>query len=83
MIKSGEMYINIITLHVIMYNKCLRISFFFPSALSTEDKLEYNFYPVASGQLQFRIKAANDAHIALTTGPHEGEPMYEVKIIEK
>ncbi|XP_068981979.1 uncharacterized protein [Bombus flavifrons] len=49
-------------------------------ALSTEDKLEYNFYPVASGQLQFRIKAANDAHIALTTGPHEGEPMYEVFI---
>ncbi|XP_033188930.1 uncharacterized protein LOC117156210 isoform X3 [Bombus vancouverensis nearcticus] len=49
-------------------------------ALSTEDKLEYNFYPVASGQLQFRIKAPNDAHIALTTGPHEGEPMYEVFI---
>ncbi|XP_031774382.1 uncharacterized protein LOC100869921 isoform X4 [Apis florea] len=49
-------------------------------ALSTEDKLEYNFYPVASGQLQFRIKAPNDAHIALTTGPQEGEPMYEVFI---
>ncbi|XP_076234199.1 uncharacterized protein LOC143179071 isoform X3 [Calliopsis andreniformis] len=49
-------------------------------ALNTEDKLEYNFYPVASGQIQFRIKAANDAHIALTTGPQEGEPMYEVFI---
>ncbi|KAI4481292.1 hypothetical protein M0804_009412 [Polistes exclamans] len=50
------------------------------TALSTEDKLEYNFYPVTSGQVQFRVKAANDAHIALTTGPHEGEPMYEVFI---
>ncbi|XP_034177579.1 uncharacterized protein LOC117603005 isoform X4 [Osmia lignaria lignaria] len=49
-------------------------------ALSTEDKLEYHFYPVASGQIQFRVKAANDAHVALTTGPHEGEPMYEVFI---
>ncbi|XP_014612835.1 PREDICTED: uncharacterized protein LOC106791603 isoform X2 [Polistes canadensis] len=49
-------------------------------SLSTEDKLEYNFYPVTSGQVQFRVKAANDAHIALTTGPHEGEPMYEVFI---
>ncbi|XP_017757606.1 PREDICTED: uncharacterized protein LOC108548956 isoform X5 [Eufriesea mexicana] len=47
-------------------------------ALSTENKLEYNFYPVASGQLQFRVKTSNDAHIALTTGPQEGEPMYEV-----
>lgn len=50
-------------------------------ALSTEDKLEYNFYPVASGQIQFRIKAPNDAHVALTTGPQEGDPMYEVSKI--
>ncbi|XP_023289355.1 uncharacterized protein LOC105697458 isoform X2 [Orussus abietinus] len=50
------------------------------NALSTEDKLEYNFYPVSSGQVQFRIKAPNDAHIALTTGPNEGDPMYEVFI---
>lgn len=49
-------------------------------SLSTEDKLEYQFYPCASGQLQFRIRAPNDAHVALTTGPHEGEPMYEVFI---
>nr|XP_033324070.1 uncharacterized protein LOC117219218 isoform X3 [Megalopta genalis] len=55
-------------------------SLFDPSALSTEDKLEYKFYPVATGQVQFRVKAANDAHVALTTGPEEGEPMYEVFI---
>ncbi|XP_012524783.1 uncharacterized protein LOC105830158 isoform X2 [Monomorium pharaonis] len=49
-------------------------------SLSTEDKLEYHFYPVTAGQIQFRVKAPNDAHIALTTGPQEGEPMYEVFI---
>ncbi|KAK2582902.1 hypothetical protein KPH14_008972 [Odynerus spinipes] len=49
-------------------------------SLSTEDKLEYHFYPVTSGQVQFRVKAPNDAHVALTSGPHEGEPMYEVFI---
>jgi len=48
------------------------------SALSTEDKLEYHFYPVSAGQIQFRVRAPNDAHIALTTGPNEGDPMYEV-----
>ncbi|XP_008546651.1 uncharacterized protein LOC103570631 isoform X1 [Microplitis demolitor] len=49
-------------------------------SLSTEDKLEYKFYPVSSQQLQFRVKAPNDAHIALTAGPFEGEPMFEVFI---
>lgn len=49
-------------------------------SLSTEDKLEYNFYPVTSGQVQFRVKAPHDAHIALTSGPSEGEPMYEIFI---
>ncbi|XP_015586318.1 uncharacterized protein LOC107263519 isoform X1 [Cephus cinctus] len=49
-------------------------------SLSTEDKLEYQFYPVTSGQIQFRVKTANDAHVALTTGPTEGDPMYEVFI---
>lgn len=41
--------------------------------------MEYHFYPVTAGQIQFRIKAANDAHVALTTGPQEGDPMYEVR----
>lgn len=49
-------------------------------SLSTEDKLEYHFYPVTRGQIQFRVKASNDAHVALTSQPHEGEPMYEVFI---
>ncbi|KDR23720.1 C3 and PZP-like alpha-2-macroglobulin domain-containing protein 8 [Zootermopsis nevadensis] len=47
---------------------------------TTEDKLEYQFNPVTSGALHFKVKAANDAHIALTAGPAEGDPMYEIFI---
>ncbi|XP_033228796.1 C3 and PZP-like alpha-2-macroglobulin domain-containing protein 8 isoform X2 [Belonocnema kinseyi] len=46
--------------------------------IDTEDKLEYQFIPVTGSQLQFRVRASNDAHVALTPGPQEGEPMYEV-----
>ncbi|XP_072393497.1 uncharacterized protein [Diabrotica undecimpunctata] len=48
--------------------------------LDTEDKLEYNFFPNSSGFVQFRVRAANDAHLALTTQAAECEPMYEVFI---
>lgn len=48
---------------------------------TTEDKLEYQFNPVTSGKLQFKVRTANDAHVALTTGPAEGDPMYEVSYI--
>ena len=51
------------------------------AALETEDKLEYQFIPVFGGQIQFRVKAPHDAHVALTPGPEEGEPMYEVRKI--
>jgi Flp pilus assembly protein TadG len=44
----------------------------------TEDKFEYNFTAVTSGKLRFKVRAPNDAHVALTTGPTEGNPMYEV-----
>lgn len=46
----------------------------------TEDNLQYQFYPVSSGSVQFKVRATNDAHIALTMGPQETEPMYEVMI---
>lgn len=65
-------YLDLTTLANDMYE--LRFS-----ALSTEDKLEYRFYPVTAGQIQFRVKANNDAHIALTMEPQEGDPMYEVR----
>jgi len=44
----------------------------------TEDKFEYNFTAVKSEKLRFRVRAPNDAHVALTTGPTEGNPMIEV-----
>jgi hypothetical protein len=44
----------------------------------TEDKYEFNLAPVTSGKLRFKVRAPNDAHVALTTGPAEGYPMYEV-----
>jgi hypothetical protein len=47
----------------------------------TEDKFEYNFTAVTSGKLRFRVRAPHDAHVALTTGPNEGDPMYEVSIV--
>jgi len=44
----------------------------------TDDKFLYNFTAVTSGKLRFRVRAPNDAHVALTTGPEEGNPMIEV-----
>ncbi|XP_028032564.1 uncharacterized protein LOC114244849 [Bombyx mandarina] len=48
--------------------------------VATDDNLQYQFFPVSSGSVQFKVRAANDAHIALTTGPQESDPMYEVMI---
>jgi len=56
-------------------NVCLSTEF------ETEDKLEYRFNPVISEELHFMVRAPNDAHVALTTGPTEGNQMYEVSNI--
>ncbi|XP_053617747.1 uncharacterized protein LOC128679486 isoform X2 [Plodia interpunctella] len=48
--------------------------------VATEDNLQYQFFPVAHGSVTFKVRAANDAHIALTVGPQESDPMYEVFI---
>lgn len=48
--------------------------------LNTEDKLEYQFLPVSNGVVNFKVRAPNDAHLALTSGPAESEPMLEVFI---
>jgi hypothetical protein len=53
----------------------------FFAEFTTEDKLEYQFSPVTSGALHFKVRAANDAHVALTTGSAEGDPMYEASYI--
>jgi Farnesoic acid 0-methyl transferase len=52
----------------------------FSPECNTEDKLEYNFYPVNGGIVNFKVRAPNDAHIALTSGPMEADPMLEVFI---
>lgn len=57
------------------------MSFRLSTEFTTEDKLEYQFSPVTSGKLQFKVRAGNDAHVALTTGPAEGDPMYEVSYL--
>ncbi|KAJ8959782.1 hypothetical protein NQ314_006212 [Rhamnusium bicolor] len=56
------------------------VSVFFHNKLQTEDRLEYNFFPNATGFVQFRVKAPNDAHIALSTAAAEVDPMYEIYI---
>jgi len=40
----------------------------------------YQFFPVTSGSLFFKVKAANDAHIALSPAPTEGTPLIEIMI---
>lgn len=47
---------------------------------NTDDKLEYNFFPNNTGFCQFRVRANNDAHVALTLGACESDPMYEIFI---
>jgi len=47
----------------------------------TKNKLEYHFIPVTPGELKFVVRAPNDAHVALTTCPGNGDPMYEVSIV--
>lgn len=43
--------------------------------------MEYNFYPVSAGVVNFKVRAAHDAHLALTSGPSESEThMIEVFI---
>ncbi|XP_028164303.1 uncharacterized protein LOC114355567 isoform X2 [Ostrinia furnacalis] len=48
--------------------------------VQTEDNLQYHFFPVSCGSVQFKVRTSNDAHVALTMGPQESDPMYEVFI---
>ncbi|XP_050671047.1 uncharacterized protein LOC126969565 isoform X2 [Leptidea sinapis] len=48
--------------------------------VATPNNLEYQFFPVSSGSVQFKVRAPHDAHIALTMGPQELDPMYEIFI---
>ncbi|XP_073835647.1 C3 and PZP-like alpha-2-macroglobulin domain-containing protein 8 [Musca autumnalis] len=48
--------------------------------VDTPDRLEYQFFPVNNFAYTFKIKASNDAHLALTAQPGVSFPMYEVFI---
>ncbi|KOB76685.1 Farnesoic acid O-methyltransferase, partial [Operophtera brumata] len=49
--------------------------------LQTQHNRQYVFIPETSGAVKLRIKAADEARIALTNGPHECSPMTEVKAL--
>ncbi|XP_063533409.1 uncharacterized protein LOC134743727 isoform X1 [Cydia strobilella] len=48
--------------------------------VETGDNLQYQFYPVVGSSLQFKVRAHNDAHIALSLHPTETDPLYEIVI---
>lgn len=51
-----------------------------PIELNTPDSLQYQFYPFQNDIFQFRVRAANDAHIVLSREPNETHPIIEVFI---
>ncbi|XP_055372435.1 C3 and PZP-like alpha-2-macroglobulin domain-containing protein 8 [Condylostylus longicornis] len=51
-----------------------------PVEINTPDNLTYQFHPVSGSCFQFKVRSPNDAHLALTNGPNESDPMYEVFI---
>lgn len=46
--------------------------------IATADTLQYIYRPVPSGSLHIEVRAPSNAHISLTSGNQETEPMYEV-----
>lgn len=53
---------------------------FVPTEFFTEDKLTYRWIPAGPTGLVFRVKAPNDAHIALSAVEAEADPLIEVFI---
>ncbi|KAH8299578.1 hypothetical protein KR044_003121, partial [Drosophila immigrans] len=52
----------------------------FIAEINTPDKLEYQFQPASGGVFTFKVRAAKDAHLALTSQPSAGAPLYEIFI---
>lgn len=46
--------------------------------MDTEDKLEYDWHHVQQGCLNVEVCCPHNAHLALTCGPCDSDPMYEV-----
>lgn len=51
-----------------------------PTEVNTPDQLEYKLYPAPGGCFTFKVRSANDAHIALLSENGETGPMFEVFI---
>lgn len=52
----------------------------FSAEVNTPDALQYQFYPFRNGIFQFRVRAANDAHLILAGQANETHPVIEVFI---
>lgn len=46
--------------------------------IETADNLQYQFFPVSGQVFTFKVRAANDAHLALSPIAEESDPMYEI-----
>ncbi|XP_061710918.1 uncharacterized protein LOC133520493 [Cydia pomonella] len=46
----------------------------------TGDNIQYQYYPISSTSLHFKVRARNDVHVGLTSGPQDSDPMYEIVI---
>ncbi|XP_063838499.1 uncharacterized protein LOC135087680 [Ostrinia nubilalis] len=44
----------------------------------SKDKLQYKYAPVSTGYLHFVYRGPHNAHVCLTSGPRETDPMYEI-----
>lgn len=48
------------------------------STIDGGDCLSYTFHPIRHGHLDFEVRTPHNAHISLTFGPKETDPMYEI-----
>jgi hypothetical protein len=46
--------------------------------ITTVDNLQYSYRPLPEGAIHVEVRAPSNAHVALTSGNHETEPMYEI-----
>ena len=57
---------------------CIRDRWYSDERIYTRDSLEYVYRPVPKLALDIHVRAAHNAHVALTNGPRDSQPMYEI-----